>query len=371
MSGKSLITAKQTRDKLLLEFKASVYDLEEELSASGSSRNIRRIKLKKKETETSYKDCLEAQSKVYGLENSSGGEENNWNWVLTNLKKPYNEIMRRADTLLEEVEPLVDPEAEKKTQIVASRKKVQRDLLYLEAKLKAGVDGAMKAYGDTTIWLVSNHEALTGEVDQLARDLDEKHLTLSQRYLDYLEADDENKEYERAETFRGEMLPKIAELRAGLKGKAPKQISEASTVAMPSVESGRVEAAAGGITHPSAYKAKFKMAAMAVPKFSGKVVDYPEWKTLFKDCVEAQYEESAVIMILRTEALPDSLTCMVPRCATLNSVWEKLDKKFLDPARVWKGIKSDLASLDRKKLGNCKYIVELVSKLLDAESLLD
>ena len=140
---------------------------------------------------------------------------------------------------------------------------------------------------------------------------------------------------------------------------------------MPSIESGRVGAAAGGITHPSACKAKFKMAAMAVPKFSGKVVDYPEWKTLFRECVEAQYEESAVIMILRTEALPESLTSMVPRCATLNSIWEKLDKKFLDPARVWKGIKSDLASLDRKKLGNCKYMVELVSKLLDAESLLD
>ena len=62
------------------------------------------------------------------------------------------------------------------------------------------------------------------------------------------------------------------------------------------------------------FKAKVKMAALPIPKFSGKLVEYPEWKKLFKECVESQYEESAVVMILRTQALPDSLTSMVPRC---------------------------------------------------------
>ena len=113
------------------------------------------------------------------------------------------------------------------------------------------------------------------------------------------------------------------------------------------------------------------MAAMTVPKFSGKAIDYPEWKNLFKDCIESQYEESAVVMILRTQSLPESLTSLVPRCAALTTVWEKLDKQFLDPARVWKGVKADLSSLDRKKLGDKKYMVGLVSKILDAESLLE
>ena len=84
-----------------------------------------------------------------------------------------------------------------------------------------------------------------------------------------------------------------------------------------------------------------KLAAMPVPRFSGKVVDYPEWKKLFQDCVESQYETSATVMTLRTQGLPDSLVSLVPRCASLESVWEKLDKKFLDPSRVWKGVKAD------------------------------
>ena len=40
-------------------------------------------------------------------------------------------------------------------------------------------------------------------------------------------------------------------------------------------------------------------------------------------------------------------------------------------ARVWKGVKSDLLSLDRKKLGKAKYMVDLVNKLMDAEVLLE
>ena len=112
------------------------------------------------------------------------------------------------------------------------------------------------------------------------------------------------------------------------------------------------------------------MTAMPYPKLSGKIVDYPEWKKIFKDCVESQCEESAAVMILRTQSLPDSLTSMVPRCASLATVWEKLDKKFLDPTRVWKGVKADMNSLDRGKFGDSNYMVALVNKILDADSLL-
>ena len=44
------------------------------------------------------------------------------------------------------------------------------------------------------------------------------------------------------------------------------------------------------------------MAPMPVPKFSGKIVDYPEWKKLFRECIEEQYQEPAAIMKLRTQA---------------------------------------------------------------------
>ena len=104
------------------------------------------------------------------------------------------------------------------------------------------------------------------------------------------------------------------------------------------------------------------MAAMAILKFSGKVVDYPEFKKLFEECVENQYEEYATIMILREQALPQSLASTVPRCTDLVSVWEKLDKKFLDPARVWRGVKADLKSLKRDSMGKkeVKWLLETI-----------
>ena len=130
------------------------------------------------------------------------------------------------------------------------------------------------------------------------------------------------------------VVPKFAGLQAALKGKTPATVAaQAPVVGVRHVSGGQAGDVQQGVQQPN-QKSRFRMAAMAIPKFSGNVVDYPEWKNLFQDCVESQYEESAVVMILRTQSLPDSLISLVPRCAPLTTVWEKLDKQFLDPARV-------------------------------------
>ena len=51
--------------------------------------------------------------------------------------------------------------------------------------------------------------------------------------------------------------------------------------------------------------------------------------------------------------------------------WKSLDKVYLDPYRVWQGVKSELKELDRKKLGDAKFIQAFARKLLEVESLLD
>ena len=105
------MTAKKLLDKFLLEFKVACYDLEGEVNPQdGRAANIRRIKVKLKAVKTSYDDCLEAQAQVYGLEKTSGAEESNWSWVVTNLKKPLNEITVKAEDLLDTLEPPGDPE---------------------------------------------------------------------------------------------------------------------------------------------------------------------------------------------------------------------------------------------------------------------
>ena len=120
MPGKSLEAAKQQRDKHLLEFKAACYDLEGEVEPSGGrTANPRRIKLKMSQVKTSYDDCLSSQSQVYGLEKTSGVEESNWTWVVNNLKKPLNEVIGKAEDLLDTLETPADPEAESKNQLLA------------------------------------------------------------------------------------------------------------------------------------------------------------------------------------------------------------------------------------------------------------
>ena len=198
-------------------------------------------------------------------------------------------------------------------------------------------------------------------------------MVMGNKYLELLGEVDQSEE-DRQEKFRSELRPKLAEVRAKLLGKTPAGTGPGPGPAqIPAAQQAPGAVAGHGVqvVQNQPHRSKFKMAALPHPKFSGKVIDYSEWKKLFRECVESQYEESATIMILRTQSLPDSLINLVPRCAGLAVVWENLDKKFRDSARVWKGVKADLKSLSRAKLGNGLYMMTLVSKLLDAESLLD
>ena len=367
-NGKGLFRTKQQRDKFVLEFKAACCDLEEELEPSGGKQpNVRRIKLKVKLVMSTYDECLDAQSQVLGIEKTSGTEENNWAWVNTNLRKPRNLILDKAEELLETLQPNEDPEAETKFQVAEEKRNARLELTSFEATLKDRVQGAKEAFEETTIWLQDNHGALAAEVEKLSDDLTKVHLGKCKTYLKFFGETEMEAEVTRQAGIREEISPILTRLQAQILSKTPARTAPA---AAHQPGQGR-QAQVGAVQQEVKPKSKFKMATMPIPKFSGKVVDYPEWKTLFKDCVESQYEESAVVMVLRTQALPEILISLVPRCAPLSTVWDKLDKKFLDPTRVWKGVKADLATLDRKKLGDRKYMVALVGKLLDAENLLE
>ena len=159
MAGKSLSNAKQQRDKFLLEFKAACSDLGDEIRPSeGKSANVRRIKLKIGLLRTSYDECLNAQSQVYGLEKTSGAEESNWTWVDTNLRKPRNKFLEEAEDVLESMSANDDPEAESKAQLVEAKRNAKLELSCFEATLRDRVDGVKEAYGETNIWLKDTKE---------------------------------------------------------------------------------------------------------------------------------------------------------------------------------------------------------------------
>ena len=372
--AKNLTAAKQLRDKFWAEFKSACVDLEEELEPPGTGKpNQRRLKVKMGLVDDTHDKCLTALSQVWNLEKTSPTDETNWNWVNTNLRKPKNAVVNKAQELLITLDVKESPEEKAKATATDAKRKAKIELVSFEAELKAEVEGLTQVVGDTNIWLKDSHNALTKNADTIHEGLTKQHMVMGNKYLELLGEVDQSEE-DRQEKFRSELRPKLAEVRAKLLGKTPAGTGPGPGPAqIPAAQQAPGAVAGHGVqvVQNQPHRSKFKMAALPHPKFSGKVIDYPEWKKLFRECVESQYEESATIMILRTQSLPDSLINLVPRCAGLAVVWEKLDKKFLDSARVWKGVKADLKSLSRAKLGNGLYMMTLVSKLLDAESLLD
>ena len=202
MAGKSLSNAKQQRDKFLLEFKAACSDLEDEIHPSGArTANVRRIKLKIGLVRFNYDECLGAQSQVYGLEKTSGAEENNWTWVDTNLRKPKNRILEEAEDVLEAMSENDDPEAESKAQLVEEKMNTKLELSCFEATLRDRVNGVKEAYGDTNIWLTNNHDTLTREVEKLDNDLTKQYIVSCKKYLKYVGEPDVGIEVERQQRF--------------------------------------------------------------------------------------------------------------------------------------------------------------------------
>ena len=355
----------RARDKSLLEFVGACTDLEEELDHTPQS--VRKIKIKIDLVKSSYEECLGAQTMLMAVEKSSAVDEKNKSWVNTNLRIPKNLVLNKAEEVLERLEVRTDPEVEENNRVQVKRRSLKTELTCYETELESRAEAARDAFAETLIWAIENYEALMSEVTLVEDSLRKGYSAVCNKYLDLLEETDVETEIERQAGFRKKVEPIVSKLKASLLSKKPS--NRAATVTAPR----------GGTTGPAAVqqitqvagKEKFKMAAMAIPKFSGKIIDYVEWKKIFRECVETRYEESAVVMVLKTEALPESLRTMVPRCTSLEAVWDKLDKKFLDPNSVWKGVKADLSSLDRKKSGDRKYITALEAKLLDAESLLE
>ena len=366
--AKNLKDAKKHRENQVILFGGACEDLEDEIAAPGGG-NVRRLKTKIKLVEAAYLDCVDAQSEVVVQEKTSSSDEGNKAWVKANLRNPYKLVMEKAEELLATLGAGEDPEEEAKVRVEEARRDARCELASFEATMIAMVEGLTAAVGETSIWLADNHAAMTTNVNKVHDDMTRQHLIMGRSYVKLLETPAVDTEVTRQEKFRADNLPELIKLQAKLLSKTPARVVPAQVPHH--VPSGGAVGAQQEVEYKPYSRAKFKMAAMPYPKFTGKIVDYPEWKKIFKECVERQCEESAAVMILRTQSLPESLVSMVPRCATLATVWEKLDRQFLDPTRVWKGVKADLQSLDRGKLGDSKYMMNLVNKILDAESLLE
>ena len=166
MSGtKNLSAAKQHREEKLCKFKLACEDLLDEIEPSGTADpNVRRIKGKIKLLDESYEDCQRAHAAFVYQEKTSMSDETNWTWVKVQLRKPYKDVMVKAEVLLANKQALDDPEEKAKEEIAAVKRKARREIAVLESDLKHLVEGLEQAVGETNIWLKDNHTALLESV---------------------------------------------------------------------------------------------------------------------------------------------------------------------------------------------------------------
>ena len=360
--AKTVSEAKELRQVFLLEFEAAVEDLQEMIDAGTGT--IRTLKNSLGAVKDAYDEVMRSHAKLVTLEKTPS-DETKKEWIKTNLWQPYKVVSRQAEEVIYKD---VSQEDEEVAEATEKKSELKVELATIEAVIKAEIEGLQAAVRATNIWIKDNHRALKEKADKLMEEIKEQQLELGKKYMGHFKDDDKDEEVKRQQTFKIEQVTKLAALRATLLSKTPSNVGPPG---LPGVaqQGGRggepvVPKHESGDVAPYKVKSKMKMAAMPVPKFTGKIVDYVEWKRLFRDCVEAQFEESAAVMILKTQALPEELRHYVPRSADLEHAWEKLDKQYLDPHKVWKGVKKDLQELSRKKLGDTKYVVSLVDKLV-------
>ena len=173
----------------------------------------------------------------------------------------------------------------------------------LETRLKASIESLTQVVADTTIWLSDNHSAVTERVVKLEDELFCEHVQKCKVLLSLLSEEDVEVESKKQLKSRSDMCTQVADLRIKLASKTPsKSVNTSSGGQVHFAQAGAEQV---GVQQQGPIKAKVKMAAMPIPRFSGKVVDYHEWRRLFKDCVESQYEESSTVMTLKTQACAD------------------------------------------------------------------
>lgn len=69
--------------------------------------------------------CLTALSQVWNLEKTSPTDETNWNWVNTNLRKPKNAVVNKAQELLITLDVKESPEEKAKATATDAKRKAK------------------------------------------------------------------------------------------------------------------------------------------------------------------------------------------------------------------------------------------------------
>ena len=273
---------------------------------------------------------------------------------LKELQKPYSEVLRKADNILDEGIEEEDLESEKK-QLGLDMK---RDIAIKQVEINETIKCLTAVFEAPSI----TGEALKEAGDMLKgleQELRVEYKSLVGRLGEYLDKKETEEEKKKADKFMVENIPKLGDLKRKLMTKSP---------AKPEPMQGQ-GVSVGAVKEEKLTKQRIKTAAMPVPKWDGKSRSYPRFKKLWEENIIPYHEPSALHLML-VQSLPGDILDEVSSLASSYEViWEHLENKAGKAEVVARDIMGELMALNHNKYGK-KFLAKFSALLEDSEALL-
>jgi hypothetical protein len=106
------------------------------------------------------------------------------------------------------------------------------------------------------------------------------------------------------------------------------------------------------------------------PTFSGRTIDYPEFKRGWKKVAGVCCEDSNQVEQIKFK-VDDESRRIISRCKTMDEVWKVLDSKFAQEQEVINAVDEELNKLLSYNCSVAEYIVKLRNHLPNLEATLD
>ena len=110
---------------------------------------------------------------------------------------------------------------------------------------------------------------------------------------------------------------------------------------------------------------------LSVPNFSGKELDYPDFKHKFNRLTKPSGLSSAVLVEHLFKALPFNMQYLIKSTKTLEEAWTRLDAKYGKTTNSIVTIRNKLYSMDFSRAKPHERVKRQVRKVYHAENLLE
>ena len=113
-----------------------------------------------------------------------------------------------------------------------------------------------------------------------------------------------------------------------------------------------------------------EMEKSKAPTFSGKTIDYPEFKRGWKAVAGKVWEDSNQVEQLKLKVDAETRKT-ITRCKTMTEVWDTLDKEYAQEQDVINAVNEELKTLRLSDCSTEEYIVKLRKHLPNLEDILN